>query len=55
MDKHFSLPKDGGLLIDKLPAGILHADDKIYTDVFPEQSEASELISEMVISSIKEF
>ena len=55
MDKHFSLPKDGGLLIDKLTAGILHADDKIYTDVFPEQSEASELISEMVISSIKEF
>ena len=53
--KHFSLPKDGGLIRENLPGDILHADDKIYTDVYPEPSGASEVISEKVITAIKEF
>ncbi len=52
---HFSLPKDGGLIYENLPGDILHADDKIYTDVYPEPSGASEVISEKVIEAIKAF
>ena len=55
MAKHFSLPKDGGLKAELLPEEILHANEKIFTYVFPEPSEASEVISERVISTISEF
>ena len=50
--KHFSLPKDGGLILEGLPSDLLHADQKVFTDVYDEPSAASEVISEKVISAI---
>lgn len=32
--KHFTLPKDGGLLLNNVPKDILHASDKVFTSVF---------------------
>lgn len=42
MAKHFSLPKDGGLLTENLPKDVLHSFDKILTEVFPDVVSASE-------------
>lgn len=53
--KHFTLPKDGGLLENSVPKGILHAYEKILTEVYDDSSEASEQISEIVIDAIREF
>ena len=52
--KHFNLPKDGGLLPGAIPDDILHASEKIYTDVFEDASEASELIADKIVSAINE-
>ena len=53
--KHFNLPKDGGLLLKNVPEDILHASDKIYTDVYENSSLASEVVSEKIITTIKDF
>ena len=50
--KHFSLPKDGGLLLEGLPSDLLHADQKVFTDVYSEPSAASEVIADKVIAAI---
>lgn len=39
--KHFNLPEDGGLLRDMVPEVMLHAKDKIYTDVYKEAALAA--------------
>ena len=53
--KHFNLPKDGGLLAGNVPADILHANDKIYTDVFENSTLASEVVADKIIASIQKF
>lgn len=53
--KHFSLPKDGGLILEGLPSDLLHADQKVFTDVYTEPSAASEVIADKVIAAIKAF
>lgn len=53
--KHFSLPKDGGLLAANIPQDVLHANDKIYTDVFENSTIASEVIAGKMVAQIKEF
>lgn len=53
--KHFSLPKDGGLILEGLPSDLLHADQKVFTDVYPEPSSASEVIADKVIAAINSF
>lgn len=51
--KHFSLPKDGGLIEQGLPDDILHSYEKIPAKIFEDQSNASEEIADVIISAIK--
>ena len=53
--KHFELPKDGGLIYEDLPKDMLHAGDKVFTDVYPEASVASAVIAEKIINQINAF
>ena len=52
--KHFSLPKDGGLLEDKLPKSILHSHEKINTEIFLDSTAGSERIAEIIIKAISD-
>ena len=52
MNKHFTLPYEGGLIQDNLPAGILHSYEKIWTKVFDESRPASYEIADLIVNSI---
>ncbi|MBQ9462136.1 MAG: glucosamine-6-phosphate deaminase [Bacteroidales bacterium] len=52
MSKHFTLPSEGGLIEENLPAGILHTYEKIWTKVFPESRPASYEIADLIVASI---
>ena len=52
MNKHFTLPYEGGLIQDNLPAGILHTYEKIWTKVFDESRPASYEIADVIVNSI---
>ena len=51
--KHFTLPKDGGLIEDNLPNGILHSYEKITTEIYPDSTEASDVIADIIIDAIR--
>ena len=51
--KHFSLPKDGGLIEQGLPDDILHSYEKIPAKIFDDQSDACAEIAETIISAIR--
>lgn len=51
--KHFSLPKDGGLIEKDLPKDILHSYEKIPTELFEESRDASIRIADKIIEAIK--
>ena len=50
--KHFTLPKDGGLIEKNLPQGILHNYEKIRTEIYPDSTAASDVIADIVIDAI---
>lgn len=53
--KHFTLPKDGGLIEAGLPKGILHSYEKINTEIYDDSTAASDKIAEIIIKAIKDF
>lgn len=53
--KHFTLPQDGHLIEAGLPKGILHAYEKIYTEISADSTEACDKIADIIIKSIKDF
>jgi glucosamine-6-phosphate deaminase len=53
--KHFTLPKDGCLLEENLPEGILHSFEKIPTEIYDDSTPASKAIAEIIIKSIADF
>ena len=53
MEKHFTLPYEGGLIETDLPAGILHNYEKIWTDIYPESRQASVAVADLVVDAIK--
>ncbi|MBO4447287.1 MAG: glucosamine-6-phosphate deaminase, partial [Bacteroidales bacterium] len=53
--KHFSLPKDGGLIEEGLPVDILHSCDKIVTEVRKDSYSACSEIAGIVIDAIRKF
>ena len=53
MSKHFTLPYEGGLIDENLPAGILHTYEKIWTHVYPESRPASYAIADLIVDAIK--
>ncbi|MBO6172148.1 MAG: glucosamine-6-phosphate deaminase [Bacteroidales bacterium] len=52
--KHFSLPKDGGLIEENLPKGILHSHERITTEIFDDAATGSERVGEIVIKAISD-
>ena len=52
--KHFSLPKDGGLIESGIPKDILHSYEKIPAEIFEEADEASAVIADIIVSAIRE-
>ena len=52
--KHFSLPKDGGLIESGIPKDILHSYEKIPAEIFEEADEASAVIAGIIVSAIRE-
>ncbi len=53
--KHFTLPREGGLITDKLPKGILHSKERILTEIYPDATTASEDVAEIIVKAIKDF
>ena len=52
--KHFSLPKDGGLIEENLPKGIFHSHERITTEIFDDAATGSERVGEIVIKAISD-
>ena len=53
--KHFTLPKDGGLIEENLPKGVLHSFEKINTEIYDDSAAACKVVAESVIESIQKF
>ena len=53
MEKHFTLPYEGGLVERNLPAGILHNFEKIWTDIYPDSLQASHAVADLVVDAIR--
>lgn len=52
--KSFSLPRDGGLVLGELPEDIIHAEDKVYTDVYPDADAACAVIADKIVGAIRD-
>lgn len=50
--KHFTLPKDGGLIEENLPKGILHSYEKITTEIYDDSGVGSDRVAEIIIKAI---
>lgn len=53
--KHFTLPKDGGLIEKGLPKDILHGKEKIYTEICADPYVASQTVADSLIEVINGF
>ena len=51
--KHFSLPKDGGLIEKGLPKDILHSREKVYAEICETPFEACQKVCDEIIAEIK--
>lgn len=52
--KHFSLPKDGGLIESTLPKGIIHSFEKISAEISDDAASASEKVAEIICKAISD-
>ena len=50
--KHFTLPKEGGLIEKGIPADILHGFERIRTEIYDQSSTASDKIAAIIVNSI---
>ena len=50
--KHFTLPKEGGLIEKGIPADILHGFERIRTEIYDQPSTASDKIADIIVNSI---
>ena len=50
--KHFTLPKDGGLIEEGLPDGILHGFERIKAKIYDESRQASYAIADIITDAI---
>ena len=50
--RSFTLPREGGLLEKNLPTGVLHAKEKVFTEIFANEGHGAEAIAERVIAAI---
>lgn len=52
--KHFTLPKDGGLIEKDLTLSVLHSAERITAEIGSDSTEVSDRIADIIISSIAE-
>ena len=52
--KHFSLPKDGGLIEENLPKGILHSHENITAEIFDDAASGSESVAQVIVKAIND-
>ncbi|MBR6054921.1 MAG: glucosamine-6-phosphate deaminase [Bacteroidales bacterium] len=52
--KHFTLPKDGGLIEEGLPDGILHGFERIKAKIYDESRKASYAVADIITNSIND-
>lgn len=50
--KHFTLPKEGGLIEKGIPSDILHGFERIKTEIYDQSSTASDKITDIVVEAI---
>ncbi|MGN1233106.1 MAG: 6-phosphogluconolactonase [Candidatus Cryptobacteroides sp.] len=50
--KHFTLPKEGGLIEQGIPADILHGFERIRTEIYDQSSTASDKIADIIVNAI---
>lgn len=53
--KHFTLPKDGGLIETNMPQGILHSFERIPTEIYDDSTPASQAIADIIIKAVADF
>ena len=53
--KHFTLPREGGLIEKGLPKGILHSREFIQTEIYSDATRASDDIADLIVASILEM
>lgn len=52
--KHFSLPKDGGLIEENLLKSILHSYEKITTEISDDANIGSDKVADIIVKAIKD-
>ena len=50
--KHFTLPREGGLIEKDLPKGILHSRERIQTEIYADATVASRDIADVIVRAI---
>ena len=53
MDSKYSLPQDGGLILEGTPKDIIHRFEKIPTSVFDVESQGEEYVAQQIVDAIK--
>ena len=53
MNNKYSLPKDGGLILDAVPRDITHRYEKILTNVFPSEYDGVNHVADLIVKAIK--
>lgn len=53
MENKYSLPKDGGLILNDLPEDLLHRYEKVPTTVFEHEQSAVQYVADTICDSIK--
>ena len=53
--KHFSLPKDGGLIEKGLPKDILHGRERIYTEIGETPFSVSQVMCDRILGIVADF
>ena len=51
--KHFTLPREGGLIEKDLPKGILHSRERIQTEIYADATVASRDIADVIIRAVR--
>ena len=52
MENKYSLPQDGGLILDGTPSDIIHRYEKIPTSIFEVESQAVQYVADLVVKAI---
>ena len=50
--KHFTLPREGGLIEEDLPKGILHSRERIQTEIYADATNASQDVARAIVAAL---